>query len=287
MASALELFNKSLLYENTTTVAGWWQDADLLRAVEQRGKRLRRQWYRANVLVGLALLGCIVMAVTHQDTLQPGFMGVLLGFPAVLLVIGLIRQSTVTEREVEGHRRELTVSLLTVLRREMADDAPLAIRLDLLPVEDASKPRERSTVDGWTVDTYVDPWLTLSGRFRDGVTFSLDLREHLVDRKGWERSQNGEPTLKHQREGVLEVTLKLTPSAETARTPQDVPALGSKLELPLEAQVVGLRMEAGTAVLEVLVREPWQVRPASAAGVVELLVRMFDGTKTLAPPVTL
>ena len=111
-------------------------------------------------------------------------------------------------------RYQLPIELAQMLSRDMAPQAPITAHIDF------SKPmlrRKRVLVrpwpkrSKWTESLFVDPWLTLSGQFLDGTTFTLSLTDVTVQRKGSKRSRSGKIKLKKKTKPKgVEVKLLLT-----------------------------------------------------------------------------
>ena len=281
MTSALNQFRESVVYESTTTFAGWQTDVAAIARLDARAERLRRQWFWTNVVLGVVLVACIAVTLEEIDALPRGFTGVLLGFPAVLLVGGLLRQATVKKLDVENRRYELVTALLKLLHRDMERDAQLFIRLDLLPADHRGKDRKRFESNGWDVVVYNDAWLTLRGRLQDGARFSLTVRDHLQNRRRWKRTGSKSKLKTKQKQG-LSATLKLKLDGDALGRLEAAAARAPALKLPPGATMEPLRMEEGAAVLDVYVQGRWSAEPGEVGSGLDLLALMFVGLYQLA-----
>jgi uncharacterized integral membrane protein len=256
MSTALLHYQQTLVYEGNTTLARLREDLGSLQNLDLRAERLRRQWFWTNLAVGAVLLVAVFIAISN-DEVPRSLLGGLLGIPATLLVIGLIRHATVKRLDVENRRYQLAEELMRLLSRDMEKDAAFFIRMDLLPPTHEAKERKRAEVNGWNVTSYTDPWLTLRGRLLDGSRFSLTVRDHLELRKRWKRTSRGKHKLKTKKFEGLSAYLKVRPDPERL---EPLRALGDALpkpRLPRGTEVEGLRVEEDAVVLELYLPGHW------------------------------
>jgi len=286
MSSPLLTYQQSLVYEGDTTLARWREDARVLRSLDLRAERLRRQWLWTNVAVGLVLAFAVFVVIANED-LPRGARSVVLGFPATLLVIGLIRHATVKRLDVENRRYELVDALLGLLARDMKKDAGFFLRLDLLPPTHDSKARVRSQRDGWNISAYTDPWLTLRGRLLDGSRFSLTVRDHLEVRKRWKKTARGKMKLKEKRREGLSASLKVRPDDERLAPLRARTEALPRPKLPDAARVEGLRLDEDAVVLEGYLRGRWATAPGGVGeaevSALDFLTATFVGVYRLIP----
>jgi len=96
-------------------------------------------------------------------------------------------------------RYQLPLELSEMLSRDMAEEAPIDMKIDFSPpmllaklVHEAPWPKRKD----WKQQLFEDPWLQLSGCFLDGTFFTLKLSELTVIRSGYKRGSSGKRKFK-------------------------------------------------------------------------------------------
>lgn len=135
------------------------------------------------LLAGMALLGVAAwwLGSTALEALPPHTARVAaigwLGAGVALFLLHRHRRRANTE----NRRYALAHAVLSVLRRDMAPDEPVRLRLDLRPPNISAKLANTTKQDVFggaaRVGRFVDPWLSLQGRLLDGTRFALSLTQ--------------------------------------------------------------------------------------------------------------
>lgn len=277
MPAAPRHLKEGYVYEGTVTLDEWRKDLAHLRLMDTRAEALRKTWYRINVIVGVVLVACILFGLVALESLPRGSYAVVLGVPAILLVIGLIRHAAVKRHDAENRRYELAGALLELLARDLERGEPFYLQLGMLPADHPSKDRQRLEVNGWHVTAYTDPWLTLRGRLLDGTRFTLTVREQLQQRTRWKRTARGKYKQKEKTKQGARAALKLRPDAEKLERLRAAAAGKPALRLPPEARVEGLAVEDDAALLQAFLPGKWTPGSGGGRSALDLLALMFIG----------
>ncbi|MBN9681195.1 MULTISPECIES: hypothetical protein [unclassified Corallococcus] len=220
MPLELSEFQKTYIYETRAPVAEVLADLKALGELDARAERRRRaQWLAAWLLMAFSVAGCALLSVVvaqlssaKQDTWG--------GLPALVaaasfaagIVLFIIR-SRAGRTDLDNRRYGLVATLLKRFQVDLDANAPVDVKLDLAPVDEARKCVGKPKRGRWECEDFTDAWLSLHGRFADGTHLHLSAVEHLQKRKRYGRSRSGKTKLKTKRKGktLLQVGLRVKP----------------------------------------------------------------------------
>jgi hypothetical protein len=139
----------------------------------------------------------------------------------VLLVV----RGQLGKRDAEDRKLHLPTHLLHVLRQDMADDAPVALSLDLRPYKQPDCLQDQAKEDGVRRYKYQQQWLRLSAKLRDKSQLELEITDRV--------SRKEKPKRKYTKvkEGIREA-LSLTVKAPAGTEAPEPSALEQSLRLP-------------------------------------------------------
>jgi hypothetical protein len=165
------------------------------------------------------------------------------------------------------HTKQRRLLLATVLQRFQVDllaDAPVDVTLDLTLPLDSSKRVRTENLEGkrgpGTRADFVDPWLSLQGRFADGTHLHLSVVDQVrvVERM---KVMPLKTRTKTRRSGVslMTVALRVKPERHPGLAMLEDPAR-SAVRLPPGVKLKRLRVAEDRVELRVLMNEGWGVQ---------------------------
>jgi hypothetical protein len=251
MAIDLIQFRQSLNYQSSAPISELladWQtiaDFDKLVAANQR---------RYNLILGLALLLSLGGGILVTNSV------VWVGWLLLAIGIGgLVYAGTMSGRyarlNLVNARYELLRQVLELVKRDMDAATPLQVQINFTAALDVAKKSEtvpHPTRQGWKIDRFIDPWLSLSGKFLDGTHFSLKLTELSSKQYGWKRGRSGKSKYKSKvkSKGELELLLNCPRKKYGAMTLLQSDATAA-IQLPPGAQLKQLKMTENRLLLVV------------------------------------
>ncbi|MBN9681194.1 MULTISPECIES: hypothetical protein [unclassified Corallococcus] len=173
----------------------------------------------------------------------------------------------VVEPPHKDQRRLLLATLLKRFQVDLLADAPVDVTLDLTLPLDASKRVRTENLEGkrgpGTRADFVDPWLSLQGRFADGTHLHLSVVDQVrvVERM---KVMPLKTRTKTKRSGVslMTVALRVKPERHPGlATLKD--AARSAVRLPPGARLKRVRVAEDRVALRVQLDEDWVARPPS------------------------
>ncbi|RKH72062.1 hypothetical protein [Corallococcus aberystwythensis] len=220
MALDPSAFQKTYVYEARAPVSEVLADLKTLEALDARVEQKRRRlWIAAWSLMafsigGWALLSAVVVQLSYaqQDALAglPFLVGVASFVAGITL---FIIRSLSRSADVDNRRYGLLSTLLQRFQVDLDVNAPVDVKLDLAPADEARKCVGKPKRGRWDCEDFTDAWLSLHGRFADGTHLHLSAVEHLQKRKRYGRSRSGKTKVKTKRKGktLLQVGLRVKP----------------------------------------------------------------------------
>ncbi|HZI12307.1 MAG TPA: hypothetical protein VE153_18120, partial [Myxococcus sp.] len=197
MAMDLKLFSQNPIYRARSPLAGVLQDIEQLRGIDRKAEAQQAKWTRSSRVasgVGLALL----------------VVGFVLWFllPVALLLFGaawyFTKQANKHQRlNLPDRRYELLAQVLTRLKPDIAPDEPLHLRVDFQSNDAPTKKLKSHKVGTWDAEDYLDPWLSLQVRLKDGTRLLLNAAERLRKRERTRRNPRGKYKTKRKSKGLM------------------------------------------------------------------------------------
>ena len=189
MAVDLKKFQKTLQYQSTAPAQRLMADLEEIAKLDQVAERNKAR--QTKILIG----ACITLFASIFLCIFLPPLGFLLLFGSIFTVIYAgIRLSQLNRIDLANYRYGLVQKLLTMLGRDLPDNASLSLKLVL--DKPTHKRKKQSTVphpsrQGWKIDQFHDPWLTLRGRLLDGTRFLITATELYQTAYGWKRGRSG------------------------------------------------------------------------------------------------
>ncbi|MHA7627355.1 hypothetical protein [Corallococcus sp. M7] len=279
-----DAFQKTLVYQARATVPEVLED---LRAMEPRLElamdarvaqsssvsRTLRRWGVGLLLGALGIFGGIQLLPTGPGVVLSFLLVIPCFFAAfggvVALCVGALGGKTPRalspDEQREVQRRLLLATLLKRFQVDLVKDAPVDVTLDVAPVLDSRKRVHQGPQGPWDRQDFVDPWLSLRGRFADGTQLHLSVVDQVCKRHRVARSASGRKKHKHKRNGVslMTVALRVDPERHPRLAVQEK-RTSDAVRLPPGARLKRLRVAEDRVELRVLLDEDWVARPPKA-----------------------
>jgi hypothetical protein len=282
MAAGLEGFQRTHIYEVQAPAVQLLADLKVIREFDKQAESQRR-W---SMIATLVLLAMLVGSFFVRDPAKPVFgPGSSMLFQGWLLIggIGLVTMITLwiraARRDVSNRRYELFGELTELLRRDMRNESPITVRLDLAPPNHRRKQTGNGKAGPWKVTYFQDPWLRLRGRFADGTTFQISVLEKFQARTKTKRSSSGKMKSKSKTKSSTLASVKLFPKSKRyANLGQVVPNAKKMVRLPPWGQLKNVQAKPDELALVAVTSADWTVRrldPATQHDAVELVGKML------------
>ncbi|MGE6763512.1 hypothetical protein ACQKGO_36215 [Corallococcus interemptor] len=196
-------FLKTYVYEVRAPVPEVLADLKALEELDIRTEKKRRMLWRA-------ALSC--MGLTVPLIIAPILWLLAAASFATGIALILIR-ARVGRADLDNRRYGLLATVLKRFQVDLDANAPVDVKLDLSPVDDAHKCVGKKKRGRWDSEDFTDAWLSLHGRLADGTHLHLSVVEHLQKRRRSSRSSSGKTKLKTKRKGktLLQVGLRVKP----------------------------------------------------------------------------
>ncbi|MBN8229947.1 hypothetical protein JYK02_20755 [Corallococcus macrosporus] len=266
----LEAFQKTQHYQVRATVAEVLED---LRSMEapppkpplnafQMGARVGTGLIIAGVL-GLGVFG-FVLDGSHAGLILLCIGMILGGFVTLVVskVFGMdLELKAGGPRWVEpqmAQRRRLVATLLERFQVDLDAKAPVDVKLDLTSAVEGHKRVHLENQGPRTRQDFVDPWLSLQGRFADGTHLHLTVVDQVRTLQRSKVSASGKLKTKARRDGVslLQVALRVKPERHPGLLAQEARARDA-VRLPPGARLKRVRVAEDRVELRVLLDEDW------------------------------
>lgn len=268
----LEAFHKTRVYQARATVLEVLED--LRRMAEPPPEPpLNKFQILARVGTGLLVTGILGLVGVGgaPGGRPPAWVSLLLismlpiGFLA--LVVGKVFGPDLKAgfpRRPEPQMEQRRLLLATLLRRFQVDlepDAPVDVRLDLTSVLEGHKRVQLHNEGQRTRQDFVDPWLSLQGRFADGTQLQLTVVDQVRTLSISKVSASGRLKTKARRSGVslMTVALRVKPERHPGLAALEASAQGA-VRLPPGARLKRLRVAEDRVELRALMDEDWVAR---------------------------
>ncbi|WP_375755838.1 hypothetical protein [Corallococcus exercitus] len=196
-------FQKTYVYETRGPVVDVLADLKTLAGLDARAEQKRRGLW-------IAAWGC--MALGGVFIFVPFVWLLALASLATGIALFIIR-ARMGRTDLDNRRYGLLATLLQRFQVDLDVNAPVDVKLDLAPQDDARKCVGKTKRGRWDCEDFTDAWLSLHGRFADGTHLHLSMVEHLQKRKRYGRGSSGKTKLKTKRKGktLLQVGLRVKP----------------------------------------------------------------------------
>lgn len=240
MALDIQTLRTQSTYQATALANTLSSEIQTLSAIDQQVEKALK---RANTLliVGIVLtfISIFLMAIAV------GFITLPIGLG--LAIWGGISGHRLRKINIPNYRYELLGQVLAMLNRDLKPDQPLTLQLGLTPVEQPTKKQEtlpHRYRQGWKIDRYEDPWLSLAGELDDGTEFTLTATEHHQSHYGWKRGRSGKMKYKRKakpkgQEIILALSVSRRKYGAITVLQND---LGGAIKLPAFAQLKGISL---------------------------------------------
>ncbi|WP_223641051.1 hypothetical protein [Corallococcus sp. EGB] len=268
MALDLDAFQKTYVYEARAPVPEVLADLKAVAELDARAERKRRTLWIAAwslmvfSLVAAALLSLVVgqLSFAQQDA-WGGMPFVVAVASFVAGIVLFILRARASRTDLDNRRYDLVATLLKRFQVDLDASAPVAVKLDLAPADDARKRVGTPKRGRWECEDFTDAWLSLHGRFADGTHLHLSAVERLQKRKRYGRSRSGRTKLKTKRKGrtLLQVGLRVKPERFPGLADLG-PAAKQAVKLPPGVALSRLDVAKDRVELRALMDEEWVAR---------------------------
>lgn len=249
-------FLRSLVYTREATVSALRADVAGLRDLDKHYEGVGRTWLLLGVLFTIAFVGSLFWLAAEEAR---GITPYVAGGTFVLTCAAWITKRHYGKFNTEDRRYELLGEVLPLLATDLADDARLRVRLDLLRADHKSKFKRKGQAGVWKVKFYEDPWLRLEGRFLDGTAFLLEVVEYFQHRGKWSRSSSGKSKYKSKTKSATAFRLRLRPRAKRYQHLGTLaPSAAKAVQLPAGADPKGVSCEDGSLGLTCKLKRDWK-----------------------------
>ncbi|MBW4521584.1 MAG: hypothetical protein KME16_18040 [Scytolyngbya sp. HA4215-MV1] len=182
-------FQKKLQYQSTASAQRLMADLEDIAKIDQFAEQEKARQNKVLIAAFITLFVSIFLTIV----LPP--LGILLLIGSIVTTVYAgIRLSQLNRIDLANYRYGLVQKLLGMLSRDLPENANLSLKLILdKPTE---KRKKLGTVphphrQGWKIDQFRDPWLTLRGRLLDGTRFLITATELHQTAHGWKRGSSG------------------------------------------------------------------------------------------------
>jgi len=261
-------FKSSLIYEGAASPAELRKDLARIRELDATSEGRRK-------LFGWAgFLSLVAAVVSFFAVTVLALSGGLVGLGLVLLILYWRWGRT----DVENRRYELLEGVLGLLDADVQQGTPVVVRMDLRKIDESSKLEETIDLGNTTIEKFRDPWLSVSGRFSDGTSFSLSQTERLQRKRTVKTNPRGKTKTKVKNKSAWEGALGLRFKEKRY---DHVAKVGSKsgskaVQLPPQVLCKRFQLASDAMQLRVASKTAW-----SAAAPGEMLAEI-DGVATIA-----
>ncbi|WP_147448910.1 hypothetical protein [Corallococcus terminator] len=184
-------------------------------------------------------------------------------FALTSVVLFLVRRRA-RRSDLEDRRYGLVATLLKRLWVDLDENAPVELKLDLSPCDEARKSVGKLKRGKWNCEDFTDPWLSLKGRFADGTHLHVSMVERLQKRKRFATVGRGKRRLKLKRKGkaLLQVGLRVKPERFPGLSRLDASARRA-VRLPAGVKLSRLDVAGDRVSMRALLDLDWVDRVAS------------------------
>ncbi|NPC47920.1 hypothetical protein D7X99_06740 [Corallococcus sp. AB032C] len=269
MALDTSAFKKTYVYETRAPVPEVLADLKALAGLDSRAEKTR-------TLVGIGSWVFVCLSISFT-VLTQWLLAAAFFATSIALCIRWMRSK---HTDLDNRRYGLVSTLLQRFQVDLDANAPVDVKLDLAPEDEARKSVGKLKRGRWDCEDFTDAWLSLHGRFADGTHLHLSVVEHVQKRKRYGRGSSGKTKLKTKRKGktLLQVGLRVKPERFPGLAEQRANA---KQAVRLPPEVVLSRLDVAqdrVAMRALLGRDgrDWVVRRTKPASPSELIVRPPD-----------
>ncbi|RKI03528.1 hypothetical protein [Corallococcus sp. AB038B] len=265
MALDTSEFKKTYVYEASAPVAEVLADLKTLGELDAWAERRR-------ILMGIGSFVCVCLSISFLILSQWLLSAALFATSIVLVILWTRSKHT----DLENRRYGLVSTLLQRFQVDLDANAPVDVKLDLAPEDDARKCVGKLKRGRWDCEDFTDAWLSLHGRFADGTHLHLSVVEHFQKRKRYGRGSSGKMKLKTKRKGktLLQVGLRVKPERFPGLASQAANAKKA-VRLPQEVMLSRLDVTQDRVAMRALLGRDgrdWVVRRTKPTSPSELIV---------------
>lgn len=273
---------KTGVYEANVSPESWRADFAEISRIDEHAEHASGRW--TGVIIGSAIAFLVSLAfLAADDRLASSVATFSMAASAAFLVLAAILRSTASRHDYENRRYELAQELVELLSADLPRGGRLTVRLDLRPVDHASKQLPAADVNGWREKHFVDPFLQLQARLCDGTGVSVHVVDHRRVRSRWKVGRSGKMKHKSKSAKWVEAIVKVKVEPERAQAAvQQRRANPALVQLPRRATFNGLVVSPKGLVARAWSEWTWTA-PAMAAAelngrdlVAQLLVSVFQ-----------
>ena len=224
MDAAINRLQSTLVYKTSATSQEVLGHIGSMRSIDKLAES-RQRW--GILFIVLGILGLFAGIMTGAFNAPLPLVVVVVGGMVCLLVFGIVKTISASQLNLVDRRYLLLQEVVDMLRRDMASDALINVRVDFNAATANSKYQNKGKVGYWNVKFYADPWFSVQGRLLDGCGFLLELDELTQKRSRWKRTVRGKSKYKTKTKTSTVATLRL--KAKPEKYPQ-LQAVAAKVE---------------------------------------------------------
>jgi hypothetical protein len=256
MAMDIQLFRQNPIYRSRAPLAGVLQDIDQLRGIDLEAEAQQARWTRWSRVLGGVSAVMFVLGFVLWFLLP---VGALLAVVAALCVRQARKHQALN---LANRRYELLAQVLTRLKPDIAPDEPLNLRVDFQPNDAPTKKLKSHKVGAWEAEDFLDPWLSLQVRLKDGTRLLLNAAERLRKRSRTRRNPRGKYKTKRKEKGLMVLQVRLRVKPERHPRLADLQSRAPRaVKLPPGAVLNRLRVSNDGVALRVRLPLDWQAGP--------------------------
>ncbi len=258
-----EHFRQSLVYSARTSAGTLLGH---LRHIREGDAKADAEYKRRSTRATRTMFGgwgaAVLLCFTGVEALI--IAGVCLAVLTALVAFAFFSGAQKYQRLVlEERRHQLLTRVLELLRADMHPSEPVHVSLDLRSAQHDSKRTAKGKRDLWTLEHFVDPWLSLETRLLDGTHLHLTVVDKVRRRSGLKhtgRKVKHKSKTKRATHAVLRLRVRperfpgLSAQARTAR---------QAVQLPQGVRLARVAVGADRLLLKVDLGQDWEAGKAS------------------------
>lgn len=218
-AELQSMLSDHLAYQRTAPMSEIKTELLSLRAFD-RHQESRQQFHRARLIVFIFLVLVVGLVLFWSTTLQgiPFFamIGVCVAGLVASTILAIQHGTSLYKHSrlnLDDKRYEVVIRLLRLIELDARPEETLQVRIDFGKHDRRELLSREGTAGHWQVKYYVDPWLQMAGRFRDGTKFAIGFSEKIQHRSRWKRSRSGKQKYKSKSKSGEQLNLVLRPKS--------------------------------------------------------------------------
>src|SRR5439155_23230531 len=132
--------------------------------IDKLSEGRKSAWSTSMILSGIGAAIALVVSVNSAGVVSE-VATVVIGALVLLFATSVYLYFDSGKTDFEDRRYELAADVMAMLAADVDAQAPLAVELDLRKVDHAQKVPKKRMVGAWHELHYIDPFLTIGGRF--------------------------------------------------------------------------------------------------------------------------